>query len=160
MQGLRQRWSASRRLLQQIISRAPVVEYIVPKPVVIAATASASHGGPDAVSTMVWHSGSLETALEDSTHGKRAAARRLQGARERWQERRQNVLDVWKSRTHCSEKEATRMCMPLMKRTMNTLKKQVTVKTIPAELNCTHNTHCTHTHTPHKPTHTCTQEKK
>ena len=37
------------QLLQQIISRAPVGEFFVPAPVVIAATASASHGGPDAV---------------------------------------------------------------------------------------------------------------
>ena len=31
------------------ISRAPVVEFFVPAPVEIAATASASHGGPDTV---------------------------------------------------------------------------------------------------------------
>ena len=46
---MRQWWSASHQLLQQIVSRAPVVEYIVPAPVVIGATASASHDGPDAV---------------------------------------------------------------------------------------------------------------
>ena len=49
LQGLPQRWSAPHQLLQQIISRAPVVEFFVPAPVVIAATATASHDGPDAV---------------------------------------------------------------------------------------------------------------
>ena len=43
LQGLRQWCSASHQLLQQIVSRAPVVKYIVPAPVVI------GHDGPDAI---------------------------------------------------------------------------------------------------------------
>ena len=69
MQGLCQWWSASHQLPQQIISRAPVVEFIVPALVVIAATASASHDGTDAIP----RSHAAGTGASAAAHGTDAA---------------------------------------------------------------------------------------
>ena len=52
-----------------IAGLAAAVEYIVPAPVVIAATASASHGGPDAVP----RSHAAGTGASAAAHGTEAA---------------------------------------------------------------------------------------
>ena len=58
---------------------------------------------------------------------------RQQGARERWQGENQSLLDVWKRQDKLQrgvEQGGTRMCVPLMKKTVNLLKKQLTTKKI------------------------------
>ena len=77
LQGFRPRWSAPHQLLQQIISRARVVEYILPAPVVIAVRASASHDGPDAVP----RSDAAGTGASAAAHGTDAADAAAHGKR-------------------------------------------------------------------------------